>query len=113
MLKQAEELINFQAYHDLLTHLPNQALLRDRLSLAVSHAEGKDHQVALMVLDLDQFKRINVTLDRSGGDRVLIAITNRLASCLRKGESVSRSGDDEFMFLLPEVYTREEVALMR
>ena len=60
--KEAEEVINFQAYHDLLTHLPNRALLKDRLSLAIAHARRNKRKLAVMFLDLDRFKLVNDTL---------------------------------------------------
>ncbi|MEM9622000.1 MAG: response regulator, partial [Pseudomonadota bacterium] len=69
--KQAEEMINFQAYHDLLTHLPNRALLKDRLSLAITHARRNKRKLAAMFLDLDRFKLVNDTLGHSMGDRLL------------------------------------------
>ena len=65
--KEAEEVINFQAYHDLLTHLPNRALLKDRLSLAIAHARRNKRKLAVMFLDLDRFKLVNDTLGHSDG----------------------------------------------
>ncbi len=69
--KIAEETINFQAYHDLLTKLPNRALLRDRLSLAISQAKREDEKLAVMFLDLDRFKNINDSLGHMIGDELL------------------------------------------
>ncbi len=110
--KQAEEMINFQAYHDLLTHLPNRALLKDRLSLAITHARRNKRKLAAMFLDLDRFKLVNDTLGHSMGDRLLKAVANRLQSCLRKGDTLSRFGGDEFTLLLPEVRTRDDVVVI-
>ena len=110
--KQAEEVINFQAYHDLLTHLPNRALLKDRLSLAITHARRNKRKLAAMFLDLDRFKLVNDTLGHSMGDRLLKAVATRLQSCLRQGDTLSRFGGDEFTLLLPEVRTRDDVVII-
>jgi len=110
--KEAQQVINFQAYHDLLTHLPNRALLKDRLSLAISHAERNKRKLAVMFLDLDRFKLVNDTLGHTMGDRLLKAVANRLQSCLRSGDTLSRFGGDEFTLLLPEVRTRDDVVVI-
>ncbi len=110
--KEAEELINFQAYHDLLTHLPNRALLKDRLGLAIAHAQRNKRKLATMFLDLDRFKLVNDTLGHNMGDRLLKAVANRLQSCLRSGDTLSRFGGDEFTLLLPEVRTRDDVVVI-
>ena len=110
--KEAEELINFQAYHDLLTHLPNRALLKDRLGLAITHARRNKRKLATMFLDLDRFKLVNDTLGHNMGDRLLKAVANRLQSCLRGGDTLSRFGGDEFTLLLPEVRTRDDVVVI-
>ena len=110
--KQAQEVINFQAYHDLLTHLPNRALLKDRLNLAITHARRNKRKLAAMFLDLDRFKLVNDTLGHTMGDRLLKAVANRLLSCLRKGDTLSRFGGDEFTLLLPEVRTRDDVVVI-
>ncbi len=110
--KEAEEVINFQAYHDLLTHLPNRALLKDRLSLAIAQARRNKRKLAVMFLDLDRFKVVNDTLGHSIGDRLLKAVANRLQSCLRQGDTLSRFGGDEFTLLLPEVRTRDDVVVI-
>jgi len=110
--KEAEEVINFQAYHDLLTHLPNRALLRDRLSLAIAHARRNKRKLAVMFLDLDRFKLVNDTLGHTMGDRLLKAVANRLQSCLRRGDTLARFGGDEFTLLLPEVRTKDDVVVI-
>ncbi|HEX7036527.1 MAG TPA: EAL domain-containing protein [Pseudomonadales bacterium] len=110
--KEAEEVINFQAYHDLLTQLPNRALLKDRLALAIAQAERNKRKLAVMFLDLDRFKVVNDTLGHTMGDRLLKAVANRLQSCLRSGDTLSRFGGDEFMLLLPEVRTRDDVVVI-
>ncbi|WP_336367091.1 EAL domain-containing response regulator [Marinobacter sp. C2H3] len=101
--KEAEAFINFQAYHDLLTRLPNRALFKDRLELAITQARRSQQQLAVMFLDLDRFKVINDTLGHAMGDRLLQAVTQRLEKCLRKGDTLSRFGGDEFTLLLPSI----------
>ncbi|MGO1500509.1 MAG: putative bifunctional diguanylate cyclase/phosphodiesterase [Marinobacter sp.] len=108
--KEAEEFINFQAYHDLLTRLPNRALFKDRLELAITHAERGKQKLAVMFLDLDRFKIINDTLGHAMGDRLLQAVTQRLESCLRKGDTLSRFGGDEFTLLLPSIHGHEDAS---
>jgi len=110
--KEAQQVINFQAYHDLLTHLPNRALLKDRLSLAITQAQRNKRKLAVMFLDLDRFKLVNDTLGHTMGDRLLKAVSNRLQSCLRGGDTLSRFGGDEFALLLPEVRTRDDVVVI-
>ena len=110
--KEAEQVINFQAYHDLLTHLPNRALLKDRLSLAITHARRNKRKLGVMFLDLDRFKLVNDTLGHTMGDRLLKAVANRLQSCLRSGDTLSRFGGDEFTLLLPEVRTKDDVVVI-
>lgn len=108
--KEAEAFINFQAYHDLLTRLPNRALFKDRLELAITHAARGSQKLAVMFLDLDRFKIINDTLGHAMGDRLLQAVTQRLESCLRKGDTLSRFGGDEFTLLLPSIHGHEDAS---
>ncbi len=101
--KLAEETINFQAYHDLLTKLPNRALLRDRLSLAISQAKRNGEKLAVMFLDLDRFKNINDSLGHMIGDELLQHVSTRLKDCIREGDTLARFGGDEFTLLLPKI----------
>ncbi|EAZ99790.1 EAL domain-containing protein [Marinobacter sp. ELB17] len=101
--KEAEAFINFQAYHDLLTRLPNRALFTDRLSLAITQASRSKQKLAVMFLDLDRFKVVNDTLGHAMGDVLLQVVTQRLEHCLRKGDTLSRFGGDEFTLLLPAI----------
>jgi diguanylate cyclase (GGDEF)-like protein/PAS domain S-box-containing protein len=100
---EAEAFINFQAYHDLLTRLPNRALFKDRLSMAITQAQRNQTQLAVMFIDLDRFKVINDSLGHTMGDRLLQAVSQRLQTSIRKGDTLSRFGGDEFTLLLPEV----------
>ncbi|TNC81364.1 MAG: two-component system response regulator [Oleiphilus sp.] len=106
--KEAEEFINFQAYHDLLTRLPNRALFKDRLNLALSQSKRNDKKVAVMFLDLDRFKIVNDTLGHAMGDRLLQSVALRLESCIRKCDTLSRFGGDEFTLLLPAISSPED-----
>jgi diguanylate cyclase (GGDEF)-like protein/PAS domain S-box-containing protein len=109
--KIAEETINFQAYHDLLTHLPNRSLLRDRLGLAISQAKREKEMLAVMFLDLDRFKNINDSLGHMIGDELLQQVSTRLKDCLREGDTLARFGGDEFTLLLPKISdNREDVS---
>ncbi len=106
--KEAEAFINFQAYHDLLTRLPNRALFKDRLELAIAQARRGNEKLAVMFLDLDRFKVINDTLGHAMGDRLLQAVTQRLEKCLRKADTLSRFGGDEFTLLLPAIHDNDD-----
>lgn len=110
--KRAEELINFQLYHDLLTKLPNRALFRDRLNLAISHAKRSKSKLAVMFLDMDRFKVINDSLGHLAGDQLLQTIAQRLNSCLRDGDTLARVGGDEFNLLVPGISGREDAAMI-
>ena len=101
--KEAERTIKFQAYHDLLTKLPNRALFKDRLNLAVAHAKRANQQLAVMFLDLDRFKLVNDSLGHIFGDQLLQVVTQRLKECVREGDTLARFGGDEFTLLLPQI----------
>ena len=106
--KQTEQLINYQAYHDLLTGLPNRALFNDRLHQAIAHARRVSGLLAVMFLDLDRFKIINDSLGHAIGDQLLKAVTQRLNSCLRDEDTLCRFGGDEFTLLLPDIRERKD-----
>jgi diguanylate cyclase (GGDEF)-like protein/PAS domain S-box-containing protein len=107
--KKAEETIQFQLYHDLLTTLPNRALLRDRLEMALSFAKRNSEQLAVLYLDLDGFKIINDSLGHLCGDELLQAVALRLRSCLRESDTLARVGGDEFSILLPQIEGRKDI----
>jgi diguanylate cyclase (GGDEF)-like protein len=97
------------AHHDPLTQLPNRRQLATRLTAALARAAANDQRVALLFVDLDNFKSINDTLGHNFGDRVLQAITERLRSATTSNSLLARLGGDEFTVLIEEVKTREEI----
>ncbi len=100
--KRAEETIRQLAYHDFLTGLPNRRLFHDRLNVEIARAHRNRQKLAVMLLDLDNFKDVNDTLGHSVGDQLLQAVGERLTSLLRQSDTVARMGGDEFMLILPE-----------
>jgi diguanylate cyclase (GGDEF)-like protein/PAS domain S-box-containing protein len=101
--KRAEEELAHMATHDALTGLPNRTLFNDRLNLELAHARRNQQMLAVMLLDLDYFKKVNDTLGHSMGDRLLQAVGDCLTSLLRKSDTVARMGGDEFMLIFPEI----------
>ncbi len=98
--KQAEARAEYLSYHDALTGLPNQALLKDRLQQAMAFARSNGTKLALMIIDLDRFKTINDFLGHNAGDRLLIEVAGRLSTHVRSTDTLSRQGGDEFHLLL-------------
>jgi len=101
--KRAEEIINFQAYHDQLTRLPNRGLFRDRLELALTQARRHGRALAVLFVDIDRFKLVNDTYGHTEGDAVIRGVAARLSGALRRNDTLARVGGDEFMILLPDV----------
>ncbi|MDD5330673.1 MAG: EAL domain-containing protein [Sulfuricella sp.] len=101
--KKAEAQINFLAYHDPLTELPNRLLGQDRFRQAMAHADRNGTKAALLFLDLDSFKTINDSLGHSIGDALLKAVAARLRHCVRDTDTISRQGGDEFLVALTGV----------
>lgn len=101
--KEDEEQIHRLAYYDPLTGLPNRALLEERGRLALSMAERHGGRLALLFIDLDNFKNINDSLGHAVGDALLVAFAERLGQELREEDTLSRTGGDEFILILPEV----------
>jgi diguanylate cyclase (GGDEF)-like protein/PAS domain S-box-containing protein len=98
--RKAEEEVRYRAHHDELTGLPNRALFRDRLTVALSYAHRQGNLLAVMCLDLDRFSVVNDAFGRTCGDELLQAAAKRLATCVRAEDSVARVGDDEFTLLM-------------
>ncbi|MDO9165969.1 MAG: EAL domain-containing protein [Rhodoferax sp.] len=101
--KLAEQKIEFLAYHDPLTGLPNRLLLQDRVQQAIAHADRTGTQLALMFLDLDNFKKINDSLGHATGDALLKEVASRLSECVRDTDTISRQGGDEFVIVLSDL----------
>ncbi|HRH72827.1 MAG TPA: bifunctional diguanylate cyclase/phosphodiesterase, partial [Zoogloea sp.] len=95
-------------FHDPLTHLPNRDLFCDRLNLSIAQAKRRKTHIAVMFIDMDRFKLVNDTYGQGEGDTLLRAVATRLRQCLRKGDSLTRHGSDEFLVLLPDVGTKAD-----
>ena len=98
--KALEKELAHRAFHDVLTGLPNRALLEDRLRQAVARAGRLGQQISVLFLDLDNFKVINDSLGHKTGDELLVAVSRRLQGCLRPSDTAARLGGDEFIILL-------------
>jgi len=106
--KRAEEQIEFHAYHDVLTRLPNRKLFTDRLTQNLTHARRTGKPLAVMFVDLDHFKTINDTLGHTAGDDLLLEMARRLRGCVREEDTVARIGGDEFTIILSELRYSED-----
>ena len=107
-----EDEMSHLAQHDALTDLPNRLLLNDRLTQAISIARRNHSQLAVLFLDLDGFKHISDSLGHSVGDKLLQSVAGRLSACVRKSDTVSRQGGDEFVILLSEVTHAADAAII-
>jgi diguanylate cyclase (GGDEF)-like protein/PAS domain S-box-containing protein len=106
----AEEQIKHLAYHDALTGLPNRLLFKDRVTVALSHAQRDNSRLAVLFLDLDRFKVINDSLGHNIGDQLLQAVASRVQSCVRDSDTLARLGGDEFTLLLPGLVRSDDAA---
>ena len=107
--KMMEDRLSFQATHDALTGMPNRLLMRDRLQQAIANARRERKLMAVVFLDVDNFKRINDTLGHAHGDQVLLEVASRLREVLRHSDTLARQGGDEFIALLPGLNTVNDV----
>jgi diguanylate cyclase (GGDEF)-like protein/PAS domain S-box-containing protein len=106
--QQMEVEIAYAAEHDSLTDLPNRMLFIDRLAVALACTDRNQHRLAVLMLDLDKFKRINDDLGHSAGDLLLKIVGKRLTGVLRSSDTVARMGGDEFVILLPAIKSEKE-----
>jgi diguanylate cyclase (GGDEF)-like protein/PAS domain S-box-containing protein len=111
-IKDSRERLNYLAYHDPLTDLPNRLLFNARLEHALQQAKRHGRKFAVLFLDLDRFKVINDTLGHKYGDALLKVIAGRLPQCVRAEDTVARLGGDEFVIVLGEVTRAEDAALL-
>lgn len=109
-LRQAEEQLRFLAHHDPLTGLTNRSLFNDRLNLALRTAHRHKSSLAVLFLDINDFKSINDTYGHAVGDRVLCAFARRLEACVRETDTVARLGGDEFIILLTDIQSADAVS---
>jgi len=107
--KLNEEKMKYRAFHDDLTGLANRKFLNDQLERAIVQAEYEKTSLAILFIDLDQFKMVNDTLGHNIGDHLLKQVAKRLRSCLREGDSVARQGGDEFIILIHNVEEKDVV----
>ncbi len=101
--KALKERLEYQAFHDPLTDLPNRQLFVDRLGHALRRTSRQQNRVAVLFMDLDGFKVVNDSLGHEQGDKLLVAVTEHLRGCLRPEDTLARFGGDEFIVLLEEV----------
>jgi diguanylate cyclase (GGDEF)-like protein/PAS domain S-box-containing protein len=105
--KQTESRLNYLAYYDALTGLPNRLLLQDRLGRALPRVQREQILIAVMLMDLDRFKEVNDTYGHSAGDQLLVQVARRLNGCVRESDTVARLGGDEFVLMLPAIGSHE------
>jgi diguanylate cyclase (GGDEF)-like protein/PAS domain S-box-containing protein len=107
--RRLEEQLAHQALHDSLTNLANQSLFRDRVEHALTRTSRGDGNLAVLFLDLDNFKTVNDSLGHAAGDLLLVAVTERLQRCIRTSDTAARLGGDEFAVLLEDPATEQDV----
>lgn len=110
--KLAEKRIEFLAHHDTLTGLPNRALAIDRMTQSIAHAKRNHTKTALLFIDMDGFKAINDSLGHTMGDMMIQILAMRLQENLRETDTISRQGGDEFLIILNDIKTMDDVSLI-
>jgi diguanylate cyclase (GGDEF)-like protein len=103
LARQMAEQLAYQATHDALTGLPNRQLFVDRFEQTVAHVQRNKQRLALLFLDLDNFKQVNDNLGHAIGDQLLQQVAERLRHCVRAGDTVCRQGGDEFLVLIEAI----------
>lgn len=110
--KKAHEYITHIAHHDELTGLPNRSLMRDRIQNNIARLKRYDEKFAVLLIDLDHFKRINDSLGHMAGDELLKEVSARMRNCLRESDTVCRIGGDEFVVILNNIDTTNDVEVI-
>lgn len=105
---QLQTNLTHQAYHDALTRLANRSLFLNRVAHVIARAPRRQSPSSVLFLDLDDFKKVNDSLGHAAGDELLVAAANRLATCLRPGDTIARLGGDEFAILLEAIQGLED-----
>ncbi len=111
VLKEKSELLYFQANHDPLTNIPNRMLFVDRLTQSIAACKRTKTELALLFIDLDDFKTVNDTLGHEAGDRVLKEVSRRIGALVRESDTLCRFGGDEFTILLKGLRHRDEAVI--
>lgn len=111
-IKQDKVKLRFQASHDALTGLPNRSLAFERLSQATKQVRRNKEKAALLLVDLDRFKKVNDTFGHAGGDKILQQVGTRLRSCVRETDTVARIGGDEFLIVLLNISRQNSADLV-
>jgi len=109
---EPRHLADFHGYHDALTGLPNRRLLDDRLAQAIHLAQRRGRRLAVMLIDLDNFKQVNDALGHGAGDAALREVALRLAACVRKADTAARYGADEFALVLSDLVAESACRLV-
>jgi diguanylate cyclase (GGDEF)-like protein len=104
--------VEYLAYHDALTALPNRSLFSKLLNQGISQAQRYGNRLAVAFLDLDRFKQVNDTLGHQAGDQLLEEVARRLKACVRDSDAVARLGGDEFVVLLPQLVDERQAAVV-
>jgi diguanylate cyclase (GGDEF)-like protein len=107
--RRRTEHVHYLAHHDHLTGLANRTLLHERLRQAILRAQHQDHKIAVFLVDLDNFKQINDSLGHADGDILLATIGQRLLSSVRESDTVARMGGDEFVIVMPDFRSMDDV----
>ena len=102
-VKKQKSILHHQAHHDALTGLPNKVLFIDRLKQAIKKAKRSFNKIAVLFIDLDNFKKINDSMGHDTGDEVLVQVATRLQNCIRKSDTLARLGGDEFIIIIDEI----------
>ena len=112
-IKTVEERLNFQAYHDQMTHLPNRAFLEERLEMAIRKAMiSEEYNYAVVFIDIDRLKTINDTMGHAAGDQLIVSAGQKIRHCIRDVDTLARFGGDEFVLLLEGIKERRDCELV-